>query len=276
MAVTDGSSGHTKLLSERDILDELSEPLRAAATVHTHTTIESTNSCLMASSEPCQLVICAAESQTAGRGRRGKNWVTPAAGVTFSMRLTLPVAVSRISGGSLVVGVAVCEALRSLGVAQATVKWPNDILVGNAKLAGILVEIAAHTKVSTSVVIGIGLNYRTGHERHQLERAVIDLDTLFEGDLPDRSKLIGNICGRVYTSINAGLPLSADFVSRWKDYDALVNREVDVIVGRENETISGRVAGIDKVGRLALQTDDGIQYFSSAEISIKGLSSTAE
>src|SRR4051812_22202215 len=101
-------------------------------------------------------VLLAAEEQTAGRGRRGRRWHSaPGADVTFSLARRIGRPAREFAALSLVAGVAAATALRSLGVAQASLKWPNDLMVDRAKLGGILVE----TRGSVAV-LGIGINCR--------------------------------------------------------------------------------------------------------------------
>src|SRR3990167_256707 len=86
-------------------------------------------------------VLLVAEEQTAGRGRRGRRWhSTPGAGLTFSLALRVKRPARELAGLSLAAGVALCKALRALGVARAALKWPNDLVVDGAKLGGLLVE----------------------------------------------------------------------------------------------------------------------------------------
>jgi len=213
---------------------QLSAELRSLTVVHLHESIDSTNSFLLQSDHGAGVEICAAEIQTRGRGRRGHAWHTPVRGVTFSLKLTVPVPLAEISGASLVCGVSLCEVLHSFGVFTATVKWPNDILAGHAKLAGILVEVAGHSQ--------------------------------------GRSKLIGAICSRVYTDLMTSLPLNTSFVGKWNHYDALAGQEVTVVQqAAQHEFVShtGTGLGIDGKGLLQLETVDGIRSFSSAEVTIK-------
>src|SRR5436190_24276906 len=115
----------------------------------------STNDVLLAANRPGVLLI--ADEQTAGRGRRGRRWYSaPGAGLTFSLSVKIG---RTVAGLSLVAGVAAARALRALGVAQAALKWPNDLEVDGAKLGGILVETRSQGR-ATHAVIGIGLNCR--------------------------------------------------------------------------------------------------------------------
>src|SRR5918911_3234723 len=99
----------------------------------------STNELLLA--EGCADVLLAAEEQTAGRGRRGRRWRSaPGKGVTFSMAKLVQRPLRELGGLSLAAGVGVARALRALGAAEVGLKWPNDLVVGDAKLGGILVQ----------------------------------------------------------------------------------------------------------------------------------------
>jgi len=264
----DCSSG--RLLSESAIRKELDDRVSGSADLHLHLSLPSTNSFLLRSTAKQAFEICATEQQTGGRGRRGKAWHTPERGVTFSMKMTVPLPLAQIGGASLVTGVAVCEMFRSFGIPQAAVKWPNDILVSRAKLAGILVEIAAHSERTTTLVVGIGVNYRTGPEKDSIDRETIDLQEALQGDLPDRSTLIGKICNRVFKDLTERLPLQRSFLANWSQYDALAGQMVRVFpgAGSASDAVAGRVSGIDSRGYLALETDRGMRFFASAEVSI--------
>src|ERR1700694_78274 len=102
----------------------------------------STNSVLLSEKNPFAMpVLLAAETQTAGRGRRGRRRPSdPRGGITFSLALRIARPPRELAALSLVAGVAAARTLRALGVAQAALKWPNDLEAGGAKLRGILVE----------------------------------------------------------------------------------------------------------------------------------------
>ena len=271
MPSTDKPSSNESLLSASGIRSQLGDSL-AASVLHLHASLESTNTYLLQSVDGAAVEICATELQTRGRGRRGKVWSTPKNSVTFSMKLTVPVPLSQIGGASLVCGVALCDTFHRLGVSQAAVKWPNDILVGGAKLAGILVEIATHNASSTTLVVGIGINYRAGPETEKIDREIIDLHQLFAGDPPDRSQLIGTICNRIHADLASALPLAATFVENWRSYDALAGQSVVVqrsVSCGNTDSVAGNVEGIDKRGYLVVETNNGTRFFSSAEVSIQ-------
>jgi BirA family transcriptional regulator, biotin operon repressor / biotin---[acetyl-CoA-carboxylase] ligase len=127
---------------------------------------DSTNDALAAQpAAETGLQVMLAHSQTAGRGRRGRNWRSaPGQGLTFSCGWNLPDSAPSPAGLSLVAGLAVAEALESLGARNIRLKWPNDLLADGAKLGGILVELVSGQRRSRRIIIGIGLNLRSASD----------------------------------------------------------------------------------------------------------------
>src|SRR5882762_5867498 len=145
----------------------------------------STNAVLLAEGKPD--VLLAAQVQTAGRGRRGRRWYSArGAGVTFSLSAVIRRPARELAGLSLVAGVAAARALRALGVAQAALKWPNDLVVDGAKLGGILVETRG-----SFAVIGLGINCRRDAALEtRLRRPIAALEQFIP---VDRNRLIERI-----------------------------------------------------------------------------------
>jgi BirA family biotin operon repressor/biotin-[acetyl-CoA-carboxylase] ligase len=138
----------------------------AASRCNWHDQLASTNATLLhwaAHAAPQRSLVCA-EWQGQGRGRRGRSWQSGLGdGLTFSYLWRSARPAAQLSGLSLAVGVALVEGLRAFGLIHAQVKWPNDILIGGAKLAGVLIELASDSLSNDvlapcSAVIGIGLN----------------------------------------------------------------------------------------------------------------------
>src|SRR5262245_52478007 len=168
-----------------DFLDERAIEAGLSPQVHrwlrelkVHQEIDSTNTHLVkrAATESIDGVVCFAESQTGGRGRRGRSWLTPKGrSIAVSIGKNLVVPVVQIGPLSLVVGIGVAIALANVGVDGVSLKWPNDILVDGAKAGGILIELAGIGQPLV-VVIGIGLNVGSGSEvRERLGIQVGDL-----------------------------------------------------------------------------------------------------
>src|SRR3954466_10350520 len=150
----------------------------------------STNSVLLAEKSPGKILL-AAEEQTAGRGRHGRRWESTAgADVTFSLACPVRRPPRELASLSLVAAVAAVKALRALGVGAVSVKWPNDLLAGGAKLGGILVEIRSEGGAARAVFgFGINCQHRPGLER-RLRRPVAALDQFVR---PSRNRVIGAV-----------------------------------------------------------------------------------
>src|SRR5437016_8962836 len=219
----------------------------------------STNSVLLKA--PCTgPVLLAAEEQTAGRGRRGRRWHSaPGAGLTFSLSRRLQRPVREVAGLSLVAGVAVARALRALGVAQAALKWPNDLVVGGAKLGGILVE----TRGSLAV-LGIGINCRRDDALEARLRR--PMAALHEFVAVDRNRLIERVARSLLEALAMfqahGLePLRGE----WERMDAHAGKRLRVRLA-DGRVLTGFARGLDGDGGLRLQTRSGMRAVRSGRV----------
>lgn len=157
--------------------------------------IDSTNRFLKELKTSPELSICCAEQQTQGRGRFGRQWLSPfGENIYFSSRWQLTGCLATLSSLSLVVGLAVLASFQDHAFRhELQLKWPNDILWGEKKLAGILIEINAEPNDMAQVIIGIGLNVNTA--THLQPLAGISWCSLYEitGHYFDRNPLIANL-----------------------------------------------------------------------------------
>jgi len=215
----------------------------------------STNTVLLEEGKPG--VLLAADEQTAGRGRRGRRWYTaPGADITFS----LSAAIARpVAGLSLVAGVAAARALRMLGVGQAALKWPNDLLVGGAKLGGILVETRGRL-----AVFGFGINCRRdGALELRLRRPIASLDQFIP---PDRSRVIERVAQSLLDALQVfnaqGL---APILREWERMDAHAGQRLRVRLAG-GRVLTGLARGLDRAGGLRLETRSGVRAIQSGHI----------
>ncbi|MEY2618238.1 MAG: putative bifunctional protein (BirA) : transcriptional regulator (Biotin operon repressor), BirA [Pseudomonadota bacterium] len=231
--------------------------------------IDSTNSELMRRARAGQAdpVLLVAESQTAGRGRRGRGWVS-SIGDSLTFSLGLPLAPAEWSGLSLAVGVAVAEALDpGIGL-----KWPNDLWISGRKLAGILVETASIVATGAppaggpprrQAVIGIGINLLP---RPPLEGADIAPACLRElwsqADAPGAlARVVPPLVRAVQAFEREGFkPFAAGFDAR----DVLRGQEVTLSDGTR-----GTAGGVNGSGALLVHTAAGLQLVSSSEVSVR-------
>ena len=152
------------LLDAAQIRESLPQAARATLrNLEVHESLESTSDRLLAITDlpPGRFDACLAEFQSAGRGRRGRHWVAPfASGLCLSVNWSYRDAPATLGALSLAAGVAALRALGRLGFARLSLKWPNDILCGDAKLGGILIDLRGEAAGPAYVVVGIGINVR--------------------------------------------------------------------------------------------------------------------
>jgi BirA family transcriptional regulator, biotin operon repressor / biotin---[acetyl-CoA-carboxylase] ligase len=234
----------------------------------------STNSDLLQRDAPPagQFDFLTAEYQTAGRGRRARSWLAPPGGaICLSLSWTFASLPRDISALSLAIGVCALRGMAQTGVTGASLKWPNDLVVGVAKLGGILIELRAEAGGPAYVVVGLGLNVALGTDVQKQVKAsgtqAADLIGLGV-EHPDRNRLAASLIG----SMVAGLEqferdgFSA-FTHEWGAADALAGKSV--IISSDNGSVSGHARGIDSDGALRLQTRDGLQRFVTGEVSAR-------
>lgn len=235
-------------------------------------TIDSTNAELMrrAQSGASGGLVCVAEQQSAGRGRRGRTWVSPFAGNLYlSILWDFDSGAAALEGLSLAVGVAVSRALGEACDVEPALKWPNDIQHAGKKLGGILLEMSGDADGRCQVVVGIGLNVAMpkGAAR-EIDQAWTDLRTLVP-DCPPRSALLAAL-------LNELLPLLEGFEAggfapwrdAWQSLDAYAGQRVVLDTGAAQ--MAGIARGVDDRGALQLETTTGVQSVYGGEISLRG------
>ena len=204
--------------------------------------------------------LCLAEYQTAGRGRRGRQWLSPFAGqMIFSFYWTFDPKKS-IEGLSLVIGLAIAEVL------NVQVKWPNDILFDGRKLGGILVEIANHKNGLLNLVIGVGINVSLPMQT-EISQPYAQLSEM-DPDI-DRQTLFPTLIQHLYVRLERFEKegINAEFQQAWQNHNAFFNSEVNVIT--EQRVISGIEQGIDERGYLKVLCGDEVRMFNGGEVSLR-------
>jgi BirA family biotin operon repressor/biotin-[acetyl-CoA-carboxylase] ligase len=225
----------------------------------------STNSVLLAERIGAP-VLLAAEEQTAGRGRRGRLWLSaPGRDLTFSLAQRIARPARELAALSLVAGVAVTKALRSLGVSQAAIKWPNDVLAGEAKLGGVLVETRV-AGASNAAVVGVGINYRTDALRaRRARRQVAFLEQLL-APLPSRNAVIERVGLQLLQALDAFERRGFDALREdWLALHAHSGRKLRVRLD-DGRTVTGIAAGLEEDGGLRLETRSGVRAVRSGQV----------
>lgn len=265
--------GGLDLLSEEAIRLGLSgEVANLAAEIAVLSVVDSTNSELLRRSvfPPGQSLICTAEQQQSGRGRRGRDWISPfARSVYLSMTWDFAQGAAALEGLSLAAGVCVARALKATGIAGPQLKWPNDVLYGGSKLGGILIEMTGDAAGPARVVLGVGVNVAMpAAAADGIDQRWTDLATIAGRDLPSRSAVVAEL-------LNALLPMLASFEKtgfaawreEWNTLDAHANRPLTVTVGSQRTTGIGR--GVNDRGALLLETSTGTLPVFGGEVSVR-------
>ena len=250
---------------------------RAAALISSleiHDQIDSTNRYLVERSQhnAPSGTVCLAEYQTAGKGRRGRQWISPyGSNIYLSILWRFQQGPAAISGLSLAIGVAVIRALKQQQINDIGLKWPNDIYSQGKKLGGILVEVSGETDGPCCAVIGLGLNLFLPEEKAQgINQAWTDLSKIAGQSRIARNELAG-------TLLNHLLPVMADYervgikayLDEWRGYDCLTSKSASLFIGQQQ--FDGIVRGIDDNGMLLIERPDGnVQTFASGEVSFSG------
>jgi BirA family biotin operon repressor/biotin-[acetyl-CoA-carboxylase] ligase len=225
-------------------------------------------------------VVAFGEAQSAGRGRRGRQWLSPfARNIYCTVGISREIPAARQGLLSIVTGVALCRALRAQTGLAVSLKWPNDLLLADDKLGGILIESRALGVGHFFFAIGFGLNLMmSAEELATLDRPATSLSEALRGDLDDdvcddldRSILLVASIEAVISAIrDFEIDAVADLIDEFSDLDAYHQRNVEVISGEQR--ISGINRGIDEQGQLRLETTQGIELHAAAEISLRAAS----
>jgi BirA family biotin operon repressor/biotin-[acetyl-CoA-carboxylase] ligase len=246
---------------------------RRVGAIENHWRIDSTSSELARrAADLPDLSFVFADWQDAGRGRRGRQWCSPpATNLQFSCLKRFAGGYAALSGLSLAVGVAAARALEDHAARGVSLKWPNDLVHGDAKLGGILVELAGEFMGPCHAIIGIGINMHLPEStRRMLDRPCTDLARLCGGAAPSRSELAAALVARLTEALEAFDDAGfAPDAAAWAERDALAGRPVRVEDARGE--IRGIAEGVDARGALQVRTTAGLRSIESGEVSVRPL-----
>ncbi|WP_073269014.1 bifunctional biotin--[acetyl-CoA-carboxylase] ligase/biotin operon repressor BirA [Phytopseudomonas punonensis] len=223
---------------------------------------------LSSGATPPLLVI--AEQQTAGRGRRGRRWASPfGENLYYSLLLRVSGGMRQLEGLSLVVGLALLDALREAGVNEAGLKWPNDLLVGGRKIAGILLELSGDPADVCHVVLGIGvnINMRVAPSGDAIDQPWTSLRQIL-GEQVDRNQFVTSLTRQLERYLDMHrLRGFASLREQWEESHLWQGCLVSLAAG--SQAIKGRVLGVDDTGALRLEVEGREQVFSGGELSLR-------
>ncbi|MGX5175142.1 bifunctional biotin--[acetyl-CoA-carboxylase] ligase/biotin operon repressor BirA [Aliikangiella sp. IMCC44653] len=226
-------------------------------------------------------LVCIAEHQSQGRGRKGRPWISPfAANLYFSMGFRVPLGLGALGGLSLVVGMSLAETINQIigetenqsahgnTQNQVKLKWPNDILFEQRKLAGILVEASGESQDASFLNIGVGINWNMQSEQAKsVDQPWVNLSELTQKRIP-RSVVLGRLLARLEQSLNHYFSEGfQEFAQRWESISALYRQ--NVVIHTARESVCGVEDGIEANGALRVKVGTKTHTFHSGEVSLR-------
>ncbi|MGH8292239.1 MAG: bifunctional biotin--[acetyl-CoA-carboxylase] ligase/biotin operon repressor BirA [Gammaproteobacteria bacterium] len=247
------SSAARRQLAELSVLDE----------------VDSTNTWLMARARELP-AVCLAERQTAGRGRRGRQWVSPfAANLYMSCAWRFDDLPPGFSALAMAAAVAAVRALGKLGVSGVGIKWPNDLCMAGRKLGGILVDMQGEPPGQARTMVGVGINVRMpAAAATHIDQPWTDLATQLPDKTPGRNALAAALIEQLLQALGVFAARGfAAFVAEWRALDLVAGKSVRV--HHRQHVIKGTALGVDQDGALLLDTGGGTQRFVSGDLSMR-------
>ena len=262
------------LLDQARIVNNLAPEVASSLhNIHCMQQVDSTNT--QAANLPLPSInkfsVILAEMQSAGKGRRGRTWVSPyAANIYLSIVWPLQRSLHEASCLSPYLAICVADVLSSLGLPEVGLKWPNDIYCNNKKLAGLLIECSGELGGQCKMVVGLGVNVAMKNYNYiQIDQQWTDICSNAPNWHLSRNELASNIINTLVEGLhsfeNRSLP---NLVQRWVHRDIMESTHVDVYTG--NKTQSGIARGIDNDGCLLLETEHGVERISVGDVTLRG------
>lgn len=236
-------------------------------------TVDSTNNYLKKlGTEGCENgTVVAAREQTAGKGRLGRVWLSEKdCCLMFSFLLRPRVGLAQVSAITPLCGLALCKALRKYTGLDCMIKWPNDIIIGSKKLAGILTEISIKNEKDYFTVTGVGLNVAQTFFSEEIAHKATSL-FLETGRSSDMSELLALIINYIEREIEEnGFAISEKALAEYSSACATLGREVEFF--RNGVKCSGKAVEIDSNGELIVKLENSSLYkFNSGEVTVQGI-----
>ncbi len=236
--------------------------------------VDSTNKAALERAEKIDRTGCVvlAEHQTAGRGRRGRSWVSPfARNVYLSLVWGFEGGATALEGLSLAVGVAARRAIVECGVNDVQLKWPNDILHRHRKLGGILLEMIGDPAGFCQVVIGIGINVSMSPQSGQsIDQQWTDLCRAAGNQQVSRNRLVAELLNQLLPMLGSYHKTGFSAIrSEWEQSDAYRGKPVKLITSVSE--VSGIAEGVSETGSICLNVGGTRQFFNGGEVSLKGV-----
>ncbi len=239
-------------------------------------TAESTSDELLAKDPPPlgRSRVCLAECQTGGRGRRGRKWLSPfGGGIYLSQSWCFAAAPGELTALPLAAGVAVLRALRAMGAASLSLKWPNDVLADGRKLAGILVDLRGEAEGPLTAVVGVGVNLAVPASVAAMIQAEggmppVGLGQIDPGPARSRNRLAAELISALHRAMHEFSETGfAGFAGEWAACDYLRDRRISVRIG--DRVCEGVAKGIGADGQFRLESNGRVERIVSGDVTLR-------
>ena len=264
--------GGLQLLDDSAIKAELDTDILQITRLQILDTIPSTNNWLLdqLSTGLDSGTVCMAEHQTAGRGTKGRQWLSPyGANLYLSLYWNFDCGPMELSGLSLAIAAITSKTLAHAGAKEIKIKWPNDFYTPKGKLGGILIDMVAEMTGPSHAVIGMGLNIDMPAENHaDINQTIACLRDTGVANTLNRNQLAARVISAMIEGcIQYSREGFAAFSEDWQSRDMVIGQQVRLTNG--NRTVTGKACGVNDMGAIELQTESGQQTFSSGEITLR-------
>ena len=261
------------LLDEQEINNNISKQLaQYVHGVEVHQSLPSTNAYLLSNEIiPNMAKVCVAEAQSSGKGRRGNAWQSlPYRNVLLSLSWAFDDWPETITGLGLAASVSIARCLKENYGIDISIKWPNDLLVDNKKIAGVLIEVNGESGGQCNLVLGLGLNvYQTSQQQSDIKADYDWVDMHQLGCDVNRNNLVAD-CVNAWVQMLLTFSESgfAPFVKQWNEMSGYHGKRIKVISRRE--TVTGKMQGVDAHGALIVETENGqVARFTETDVSVR-------
>ncbi len=218
--------------------------------------------------------VVVADTQTAGRGRRGRSWESPAGeNLYFSLLLRPEITPDKAPMLTLVMALATAQGIQKLTGQRAGIKWPNDLVIDGKKVCGILTEMRMEQNRIDHVVIGVGINVKEQSFWGELQDKATSLETVMGAKRNiSRCELLGAVLG-AFEDLYEAFVAAGDLAPLLDDYNGLlVNMDREVTVLDPKEAYNGIARGITRTGELVVELPDGTcREVFAGEVSVRGI-----
>ena len=260
-----------ELLDRARIVSHMGASVSHAAGIEILDEIDSTNRYLMDKVRRGMSAghACVAEYQTAGRGRRGRQWASPyGRNVYLSLSWEFHGDMRVVTGLGVACAVAVARALMAAGLTGVGLKWPNDILWQGRKLGGVLLEVADGKDAACRGVIGMGLNVHMPVDAAQsIDQPWTDVRTALGADV-SRNQLAGEVLAHLLAAVAQFQAVGlTSFIEEWRQCDIMPGKTA--VLRWPNGQVTGVVEGIDSLGELLLSVDGKVHKYGYGEVSLR-------